>query len=443
MLRFEWRQSAFFPVMLALLLACNAHAAERKFFSGYVGTLPPSTEDRAKTYFNRPEVRALFASLETGPIATEKGVRVLSGTPTQLADLLRLRLLREDQGQLHIGFPYFTSHDIDAVHAVAAKYVPSLVAAYKTKQARLETILGRYPVPGVSRKRLAFVLVAGFSLNWDALELLEKEGYRQPMLVQGDGWQYTFWASEDVPNYSYRGYYWGSSTFPSDAMNLAPPLKFAFSSFGDPLSDPRMNLPDLLALPPDQMTPPVRAAAQRLGLRDDNALELGLKNVIGLSRARSIGAILFALRNGATRIEQICAAAASDGTDCEGEMQLLVATKYVKTSRDHQYALSVPVFDMSDQAMLNSALDLSRAVIVDWLKQNYAPIQGDLSDLTAVRQGISYAAMFTQIWHELFGLTTRELIESGQIEDPRAANVVWNGSIPVVWRADLYHHKFE
>jgi hypothetical protein len=296
----------------------------------------------------------------------------------------------------------------------------------------------------VSTKRLAFVLVTGFSLNWDALDLLQKEGYRRPMFVHGSGWQYSFWASEDVPSYSYKGYYWGSSTFPADEMNLDPPLDFAFSSFGDPLSDPRMNFPDLLDLPPDQMTPAVKAAAERLGLRDDNALGLGLKNVIGPSRGREIGAILFALRTGATRLEQICPRVTSDDTaDCEGELGLLVATRYVITSRDNEYALSVPVFDISDQAMVNSALQLSRAVIADWLNRNYAPIRAELSGLTAARQGVSYAAMFTQIWHELFGLATRELIESGQIEDPRAANAVWNGSIPVVWRTALYHHKFE
>ena len=88
-----------------------------------------------------------------------------------------------------------------------------------------------------------------------------------------------------------------------------------------------MNFPDLLDLPPDQMTPAVKAAAERLGLRDDNALGLGLKNVIGPSRGRGIGAILFALREGATQLGQICPRVTSDDTaDCEGELGLLVAT---------------------------------------------------------------------------------------------------------------------
>jgi hypothetical protein len=421
-----------------------ARTEGREFFSGYTGTLPVSAQDRAKTYFNRPEVRALLASLETGPISVERAARILTGTPTQISDLIRLRLVRLEQRQLHIGFAYFNGHDIDTIHAVAAKYVPSLVSAYKTRQASLSAILARYPVRSVSRKRLAFVPIAGFSLNWDALKTLHEGGYRQPLLVHGNGWQYSFWASEELPSYSYKSYYWGSSTFPAGEMNLDPPLNFVFSSFGDPLSDPRMNFPDLLDLPSDQMTQPVRVAAEKLGLRDDNALGLGLKNVVGPSRGRGIGRILLALRQGATRIEQVCPTTASaEATDCEGEMGLLVATHYVTVLGDDRFALGVPVFTTSDQAMLNAALHLSRTVITDWLKQNYTSIQAELSGLTAVRQGVPYAAMFTQIWHELFGLATRELIVSGQIEDPRAADVFWNGSIPVVWRAELYHHKFE
>ena len=89
----------------------------------------------------------------------------------------------------------------------------------------------------MSPKRLAFVLVAGFSLNWDALDLFYKrKATGDRCSFYGSGGQYSFWASEDVPSYSYKGYYWGSSTFPADEMNLDPPLDFAFSSFGDPLA---------------------------------------------------------------------------------------------------------------------------------------------------------------------------------------------------------------
>jgi hypothetical protein len=426
------------------LLPTQGRSAGREFLSGYVGTLPPAKEDRAGTYFNRPEVRRLFAALEEQPISKAQLEIILMSTPTKLEDLQRVHLVRENNGLVRIAFPYFTASDMNAVHAVAAQYVPSLVAAYQASQFRINEILNRYPILSMSRKRLAFVLFAGMSLNWDGLQLLRERGYRQTTLVHGDGWQYSFWASENVPDYSYLGFYWGSSTFPADALNLTPPLDFAFSSFGDALSEPRMSLPDLLALPPDQMTAPVRDAAQRLGLGDDNELNMDLKNVIGLNRARDFGAILFAMRHGATSAEGICAKlSAKFAKDCSAELGLLLATGYLKANAEGEYRLNVPVFDTADKPMLEAALTFSRGVIEHWLDENYLSIRHSLSNLTAVRQGVAYPAMFGQIWHELFGLTTRELAARGIIENPRDASVIWQGSIPMVWRTTVYSHNFE
>lgn len=433
-----------FTLALGAIATFGAQAASREFLSGYVGTVPPNTEDQAKTYFDRPEVRKLLAALETGGIAETAAANMLAGTDTHLADLERLHLVRDANGTVRLGFPYFTAGDMAVIHAVAEKYVPSLVAAYKAREPELDTILARYPVASVDKKRLAFVLLAGFSLNWDALDQLTDKKYRQPFVIEGDGWHYGFWASEMVSDYSYKGFYWGSSSFPADNINLTPPLDFTFSSFGDPESDPRMSFPDLLAMPEDQMTLPVRAAAEKLGLRDDNALGLDLKDVIGLSRAHDFGAILFALRNGAQTEANICAAVAGeDATDCDGELGLLQTAGYAKASDDGNWFLLVPVLDTNDKPMLDAALALSRGVMLDWLKTNYGPMRRELLRLTAVRQGIPYPELFSQIWHELFGLATRDLVTEGVIEDPRATGVVWQGSIPAVWRTAIFPHAWQ
>ncbi|HTW34991.1 MAG TPA: hypothetical protein VMD53_10270 [Rhizomicrobium sp.] len=435
-----------FLVMMAvgLCAAFGAQAAPREFFSGYIGTVPPNKEDQAKTYFDRPEVRRLLAALENGGILETAAANMLAGSETQLADLERLHLVRDDKGMVRLGFPYFTANDIALIHAVADKYVPTLIAAYKTREADLDTILARYPVASVDRKRLAFVVLAGFSLNWDALDFLAERKYRQPILIQGPGWQYGFWASEDVPGYSYKGCYWGSSSFPADNYNLSPPLDFTFSSLGDPDSDPRMSFPDLLAMPEQDMSPPIRAAAEKLGLHDDNSMGLGLKNVVGLDRARSFGAILFAMRAGVQTRDNICAMLpAEEAPDCDGELGLLAAAGYAKVSADEHWALLVPVLDTSDKPMLDAALALSRRVIADWLAQNYAPIHHELFRLTAVRQGVPYPALFSQIWHELFGLATRDLVAEGIIEDPRGPDAVWQGSVPALWRTADFHHDWQ
>lgn len=438
------RAGYFLAIVMLAFVGGSAAAAQREFYSGYIGTVPPSPADQARTYFDRPETRRLLQQLETMQVSVAQAEMMLASTQTTLADLERMKLVRESNGYLHIAFPYFTASDMDMIHGVAEKYVPSLVAAFAARAPRIEPLLAAYPVQSVSRKRLAFVLIAGFGLNWDALDLLTQKNYRQPWLIDGAGWHYGFWAAEDLPGYSYRGYYWGSTSFPADALNLTPPLDLTFSSFGDPASDPRMNFPDLLAMPEDQMTPPVHQAAVALGLKDESELGFELKSVVGLSRGRAIGAILFAMRSGESSREKLCAALAADAaSDCDGILGLLVASGYAKQAGEDHYALLVPVLDVGDAAMLEAVLAQCREIETGWLAQTYAPMRRELLRLTAVRQGIPYPALFSQIWHEMFGLATRELAASGTIEDPRAPDVVWQGSIPVVWRTAIYHHAWQ
>lgn len=422
-----------------LLVQIGAARADPVYLSGYAGTLPSSAQDRAKTYFNRPEVRHLLQSLQRHPISEEEAEKRLAGSRTKLTDLTRLGLVALNRGRVRIAFALFSAGDMRLIHAIAMKYVPSLVAEYRSHAAELTRILSHYPVASVSRKRLAFVLLAGVSLNWDGLRVLSDLGYRRPRLVSGPGWQYSFWASADTPEYSYRGYYWGSSTFPADSINLDPPLDFSFSSFGDPASDPRMNFPDLFDIQPKDMTRRVREAAQRLGLRNDSALGNTITDVIGLERAREVGAILFAMRGGARDEARICAPLPkSEHAECHDMLSLLAAAGYVRPARHGSYVLLVPVFDVQDRPMTDAVLALSRKTMTAWLKENYAPLRRDLGSLSALHEGVPYPALFTQIWHELFGLTTRELVTSGMIEDPYARGTPWPGSVPTVWRSAVF-----
>jgi hypothetical protein len=93
--------------------------------------------------------------------------------------------------------------------------------------------------------------------------------------------------------------------------------------------------------------------------------------------------------------------------------------------------------------MLSAAIAFNRDVAGKWLQQNYPAMRLALVRLTAVRQGMGYPALFTQIWHELFGLATRELASEGTIEDPRAATSTSPGSVAAVWRTSLYHHDWQ
>lgn len=58
---------------------------------------------------------------------------------------------------------------------------------------------------------------------------------------------------------------------------------------------------------------------------------------------------------------------------------------------------------------------------------------------TALRQGVPFECLFTQIWHELFGLATRQLVRSGILFDPAGRLVRYKGSYPTIWRRALYN----
>lgn len=426
---------------LATPLTDSLVAADRSFYAGYVGVTPSSRSDLAKTYFNRLEVKRLIYALESGPLTSANARRILSGGDTDLDDLVRLKLVRIDDNAVRLGFAYFTAADMHRVHQVAARHVPSLLAAYLAHAREFAEILSRYPAKSVDQSQLAFVLIAGFSLNWDALGLLEKRGYRVPIMVEGPGWKYSFWASEATPEYSYKGCYWGSSTFPGDSPNLDPPLNFNFSSFGDAESDPRMNFPDLFAIPPQDMTQSVRTAATALGLHDDN--RFGLRGVLGLELSRSVADVLFVLHSGPQASDRLWhSIEPADRPHCGELLRLLTVLGYIEPIKEDRYVLKISVFDGSDKAMLEDALVLSREIINDWLAANYSEIKVELSGLTAVKQGVPYEALFGQIWHELFGLTTRELAEKEVIADPYAPRASCKGSIPVLWRASVYHHEW-
>jgi hypothetical protein len=426
---------------LSTPLADSLVAGERSFYAGYVGVTPNSKSDLAKTYFNRSEVKLLIYALESGPLSIANARQILSGGDTRLDDLVRLKLVKIDDNAIRLGFAYFTAADMRRVHEVAAKHVPSLVAAYLAHADKFAGILSHYPAKGVDQSQLAFVLIAGFSLNWDALSLLEKRGDRVPIMVEGPDWKYSFWASESTPEYSYKGCYWGSSTFPGDSRNLDPPLNCNFSSFGDAESDPRMNFPDLFAIPPQDMTQSVRTAATSLGLRDDN--RFGLKGVLGLELSRSVADVLFALHSGPQGKDRLCnSIEPADRAHCGELLQLLTVLGYIEPGKEDSYALKISVFDGSDKPMLEETLALSREIINDWLAANYSKIKAELSGLTAVNQGVPYEALFGQIWHELFGLTTRELAEKKVIADPYAPGSSSKGSIPALWRTSVYHHDW-
>jgi hypothetical protein len=427
-----------FVLLLLPFKPTPTHAGQREFSSGYAGILPTDAKNLARTYFNEPVVRRLIFDMESGPLPRDRAVEALKGTHFTVDDLLRVKLVSERDSRLFIGFNYFNADDIKAIDRVASLYTPSLVRAYLDHQQAFERIFKTYSASTVSSKKLAFVLIAGFSLNWDGLRTTQDLGYRKPLLVQGEGWHYSFWAEENVPDSSTKEFYWGSSTFPAGKYNFSDqPADYAFSSFGDPFSDPRMNFPDLLYTPAADMAPAVRDLARKIGLVHETGFGVEIENVLGFERARDWAALLFALR-ASPKGEAQLARSILEPREIGAYLSLLEKIQYIEGGKDGRYHLLIPVFDEMDKKLVDQSLALSRRIFAEWLKTNYGKMREDLGALTAMKQGVPFESLFTQIWHEWFGLTTRQLVHTGFMFDPYGKDATYKGSFPTLWRLSLY-----
>lgn len=419
--------------------AVSAYAEEpRHFSSGYAGSRSGDPKLSTRTYFNTPSIRQLIYEMEAGPVNLDRVQEAIEGTEFSLEDLLRVRLLRREANKFYIDFNYFPLKDMQDIHRISEARIPSLVQAYLDNQAAFDKIFEMYPVQSVPKDKLAFVLIAGFSLNWDGLQITEDLGLRKPNFVVGENWRYSFWASEEDPEFVTREFYWGSSTFPIDDFNFEEePVNYSFSSYGDPYSDPRMNFPDLLTLPSDTLEGKIKEIIEKIGTTSEVRWGFEFKNALGLFWTYDVAEVLFALRQGEKSATQL-RAVVRNKKQLENLLSLLVEIEYIQQNDTGNYTLLIPIFDMADQQMINEALGLSRKILEEWFEKNYEDIKGGLSDLTALQHGVPYESLFTQIWHDLFGLTTRELVHSGFIADPRAENVRYRGSFGALWRNALY-----
>jgi hypothetical protein len=432
-------------LILALFLASLPIGAEEKhtYYSGYFGSPSRDARFQARTYFLNPRIQELIREIgDQGSASLEHVQQALAGTGFSVDDLLTVKLLRREGNEFHINFNFFTAEDMRKVATAVDRYAPLLVQAFQAKGVEFDRIFDRYPVKSVDRRKLAFVLVAGFSLNWDGLMILSRDGYRKSVMAEGDGWRYSFWATETPADHDTHGFYWGSSTFPCVGANLPKdPVDYSFSSFGDPYSDPRMNFPDLFLLEQANLAESVRKAVQAVGTVHETALGFDCPDVLGVERVRDVGAILFALRRGPKTEAELAALCSIKGLG--PLLSLLEEIQYVEKDQRRRYQLLVPVLDEEDRPIVEAGLALSARVIEQWLTDCYPRLRRDLGSLTSMQQGVPFESLFTQIWHEFFGRTARDLVRTGLLFDPAGPGVKYKLSYPVLWRASLYHFELD
>ena len=366
-------------------------------------------------------VQKLLLDVAHAPRTPEFLDAALKGTGVEHQALEKLRLVRRQDSEYVISFPLFTSEDVRKVRAVAERAARSLVNALMAHRSEIDALLQHYDVKGIDLKAVAYIVLGCFSLDWDGLDLTAERGYRSVPEVTTGGGKFIPWA-EEKSDLSLKSIYWGSH---NDSEG-----DFCFTSFGDHFSLPRYAFPDVLwrwQLPahavsevPDSLKPAVERAMQQ--------------TVRGMMR--QVGRIMFRLRDGERTLAELARLVGMDAEEANALLTLLGELEYVG-KHSERFRAQALVLSERDGAMVQQLRRIGWEVMEAWLSANYDDVKAQLSDLTAIRYGVPYPDVFTQIWHYLFGTANRQLVEAGVFVDPYASSRRYKGFIPVVWHKSL------
>jgi hypothetical protein len=371
------------------------------------------------TFLMHPlEVQKLLLAIAEEPRDLAYASRTLEGSDITVDDLLALKLLRQDDDRLVINFNFLTQQDQVEIVRVATPHAAALAEGYLQHREEIETILATRGLPDVPATYYAYILIGCFSLDWDGLLFTDDPRFRAAATHRSGDDLYTPWAKERGEEVSLKGLYWGSHNTYRENANL--------TTFGDHHSLPRAGFPDLGwslrvdtdRLPGDGETRETIARAARRFLRD---------------LAGAVGEVMLALGNGPKSVDELTVTTSLPAETLIDLLALLEEIEYVAVVGS-RYRATVPVLTDTDTPMVRKLLSLGRQVIRQWHEEHYDALASELSHITPLKHGVPYGVVYTEVWHFVFALANRELIEAGFLADPYAGNRRYKGFIPAVWR---------
>ncbi len=358
------------------------------------------------------------------PITAAHIDSLLLGAPVSRADLVKLGILRPHGNEYAIAYLVLTADDQRAIYTAALTYGPSLARAYESHRAEFDRLFARYRRSDL-RADLAFAVVAGMSLNWDGLRLTTELGYRAAPVHYPNGDAYLFHSNQPGANNPADGIY-------SESHSLPGP-QTTFTTFGDGPSMPRTyGIPDVFDGPAEDGLESLKGDPAAYGAVQGELLayiEYG---------AADAGLLMAALADAPLTVPALRTRVPLPDARFNASLRFLEALGYIRKSGD-TYDDAVPVLTPRDKPMLDSALALSRRIMTAWLTANHGAMEHDLAGLSSVRDGLPFAAPFSEVWHYVFGVAAKSLAADGFFADPRAPGRRDTGYVPLVWATSLFH----
>jgi hypothetical protein len=408
-------------VLAAVALALpslQVFASDQDLLStGVTGTVSASGKANPGFVMRPIQVQRLLLEVAHAPQDRERAARALEGSGITVDDLLVLRLLRTDHGRLMINFNLLTQEDQAEILQAVSTHATTLAEGFLARRGPIDALLAERTLRDVPAADFAYILVGCFSLDWDGLRYTNDPRFRSGPTHRSGGDAYTPWAKERGNLVSLRALYWGSHNTTKDGINL--------TTFGDHHALPRVGFPDLTwLLDADTESVPedggMRASMTAVAYRF-------LDQIHG-----AVGRTMESLGSGPKSAEELAEATHLDPETLADLLDLLQKVGYVAQDGS-RYRAMIPVLTEADTPMVRGVLALGREVIRQWHEEHYDELAADLGDLTPVRSGVPYEVVYTEVWHYLFGLTNRKLVEAGMLADPYASSREHKGFVPVVW----------
>jgi len=398
---------------------------DRVLFTGHHGTIVSTGLEDPRYLLSFPATqRLVLKTARERQVSAVDAQRALEGLPFKLEHLEAAGILKRDGDHYRIAYMVLSADDERAMDAVSRTYGPSLADAFIAAAERYRQIFARYPHAEL-RSDLAFVTVAGYTLNWDGLRIGTELGMRAQPVSKQNGDRYLLYSKERGRKTDVTGFYWGShSSNPLGNIRL--------TTFGDSPSQPRIGgLPDIYFGATDGIeafkTHPELVAATT------SQIDSAIDEVLRLD-----GAIMLALRDGPKTARELQQLTGGSESHVSKAIDVLVASSYLRQRDNAQrYSAAVLVLTEADRSMLDDGRKLGREILTQWLTSNYPKIKRDLSGLDVSKAGVDFTQTFSEVWHYVFGSATKELAERKFYTDPRGPGRAHVGFVPVVFKADL------
>lgn len=399
--------------------------ADHVLSTGHHGTILSTGLEDPRYVLSFPAAqRLVLRATRERQVLVADAQRALEGLPYQLDSLEAAGILKLDGKHYRIAYMVLSVDDQRAISVASETYGRSLAAAFIAAAPRYQPLFARYPYVEL-RKDLAFVIVAGFTLNWDGLRIGTELGMRAQPVTKPNGDRYLLYSKEIGPKRDHTGFYWGShSSNPLGNVRL--------TTFGDAPSQPRIGgLPDIYF----GATDGIDVFKHRPGLVAATATQINstFDDILRLD-----GAIMLALRDGPKTRSELEQLTGGVGTHASQAIDVLLASGYLRENDEQQrYSAAVLVLKEEDRPMVDEARKLGHEILTHWLNGNYGKIKRDLAELDVSKAGVDFTQTFSEVWHYVFGSATKELALRGFYTDPREAGRTHVGFVPVVFQADL------